>query len=430
MCAFYLHGIKLSDDSPLSQLTLSQRVNVNSTAIVGSDVRDMEITSMEDDRISFRVPLGKQWIADEDTLQGLMGQIRGLIQRLTPLHVHSEDLDILEGSKEAFIIVEDISYDYFAGRKADELVAFVQIEAQIVGTPNTMLGKYILSCVQRGSDFSGRIAPRSVYGLPKGSVNVSTTILENRINTPVVNLGHASTGFADDTLTVTEGTVNTGKVTFDMNTASRTFLTNSIKVYDDGYSPRKRVISRNHQFVGQCIIESDLYKIVIQFSTPKILFYEATSEGVYSGSVFERIVIGAFTRVAITNSQDEFLRIRFNTGEYLEIERGKDPVITLASATQTFAYEVNALLVSSEGGYDFSEYDTETYVTLDTQEAANYIHLGNNVYLASNRHFNITDGTRTVSLTSAPEPTDAVFAIIKSDVPNTGRNREILKELT
>jgi len=416
---YFLQGLQLADGPIMSKFSDETSINIVEHALYGNNAVQVEIVSVSSKEIQISLPLGKAWIGTSQEVEFVANNLKGLVTRLTPLHLLSEDVPIVGNFNEVFIAVSSVNIDWKTGTIATELWATVNISALIIGPPSTLLARYAVKSSQRDGSFEGDIAGRSVVGLPAHDVSfltrVNQIVLEERNGTVMLDLNETvNNGFANDTTSAVAFDTEIGEVTFRLDTDDLKFLENSVQVYDEGYSPRRRVYSLEHDYQGDLAIETELYRIVVQSATSQWDFYESTGTiGDYEVSPFESIEpFIPYVSWQLVLNQDEIVRVKLDSQDYLEIERGKDPVIELMDPDAGFSYTVNAPLGVQE----------------DTSAGVNYIHIGNDVYITSNFHFSVETDRDVVSTLSTQ---DQVYSIMKgADVITDGRNREVLKKIS
>jgi hypothetical protein len=314
-----------------------------------------------------------------------------------------------------------MAVDWQAGTAAASLTANVNIEAIIVGTPDSVFGIFAVKSQMRNGDYVGVIPGRSTIGLPYSAPgfvpNVNQQILSpSRNGTLMLDLGDTTYGFCDDTIAQEAEAVDIGEVRFNIDTANLNFLTNAVKVYDEGFSPRKRVLSRYHEFQGNLAMESELYRIVCDPVASLVRMYNYTAPGVYAGSPFESFTFLGMNGFNLVLNKDEICRVHLNSGDYIELERGKDPVVRLSE-------------LGSSGGFYYTLAASQSLATTSTD---NYVNIAPQVYLCSNYEFEVLTNKNVRTKTPLTPPTDQVFSIVyyTGSFATDGRNREVLKEIS
>lgn len=496
--ALWLQGLQIGDRPVMTQMREALKSNVNTTSFYGSDAIEVEMVSLGGKEYQISILLDNCSFDDPDSknaIEYLENAIQGLIHRNAPVFAVSDDHPLHGGSKEIFLAIKDYNVNWTTGTRPTDMSAVVNITAEFLGTPSHLMGRYCVSVLHRGSDYEGIIPSRSTVGLPETGGSFVSTIfiptLEARYNTKMSDIGNPDTGFANDTLTALDGDVEVGDILFPLDNTNQVFLNNAVKVYDEGLSPRLRVTNKEHLFVGNLVIETELYRIVIvndpTNADDRVELFAGTGTGNYEVTAFETIRMGLFNKMNTIVNQDEFVRVRFDTGNYLEIERGKDPVIHLAGAFDSFQLVTNqssdvpvagvghaiinadesadTITVSGDqtgtftGGatlYVMDRLDDGTYtvassvynagspgetvITLNEDltdtatdgfitTARNWASLGGNVYIASNYDFLNTSGLIKQAVGAR---TNQVFSIIyePGDFVASGRFREVLVEIS
>lgn len=417
---YWLQGIQLSTGPAMSKLSQDTSVNVAEFPIYGSDTVEIQIVSIANRNMQISIPIRKDDTTSTEQVEYVVDNLNGLLSRLSPLHVRSDEVPIYGSSKDVFVVLTGMKVDWQAGTQADSLIAIVNLDCMVVGTPDSCFGIFAVKSQMRAGDYVGVIAGRSTIGLPTSSLgfvpNANQQVLESRNGTTMLDLGHTTYGFCDDTTAQEAEDVDVGEVRFNIDTTNMAFLNNGVKIYDEGFSPRKRVLSRYHDFTGNLAIESELYRIVMNAAAGTVAMYNFTGTGTYAGSPFETFRFFGMTGFNVVINKDEMVRVHGNNGDYLEIERGKDPVI-----------KVNEL--GANVGFGYTQ---QAGTALATTGSVNYVQLSANCWIASNYQFDTTVGQTIVTRYTSDPPVDQVFSIIYwgSGMPSSGRHREVLKEIS
>ncbi len=404
----------------MTRLRQDTGVNVAEYPIYGSDAIEIQIVSIANRNMQISIPIRKEDVGDDEQVEYVVDNLNGLVARLSPLHIRSDDVAIFGSSKDVFVVLTSMSVDWQAGTAAANLTAVVNLDCIVIGTPDSVFGLFAVKSQMRNGNYVGVIAGRSTIGMPYSAPgfvpNVNQTALSPvRNGTIMLDLGHATTGFCDDTTGQEAEAVDIGEVRFNIDTTNLNFLANAVKVYDEGFTPRKRVLSRYHEFTGDLVIESELYRIVIDTTAEVVKMHNFTGVGTYSVSPFESFSFDGMTKANVVINKDEIVRVHLNTGQYLEIERGKDPVIKLTE-------------LGSPDGFDFTISASQTDATT---ASINYVELAANVYVCSNYEFDVAlQNIKT--RTPLNPPGDQVFSVVyyTGDFSTSGRNREVLKEVS
>lgn len=422
--SFHIKGLLLSDGPSMSSLEHSLNANVSASPLFGSDALEVDITNVTDDNISMSVLVDKTNVSTAEEAEFLVEQLLGLQRTLEPLHVSSTDTPIVGTAKDVFVAVSGMSVQWRAGTASDNLQAIVDIKGTVIGPAHALITSYGVTSMQRPTDFTS-LAGQSTIGLPSSDriLNANIPLKDTRNGTKIFSLGKSgNVGFADDTAGAEEFEARSGKVKFVLDFKDRDYLSNSIQVWDLGYSPKRRIHSKDHVFVGKVQIDTELYRIELDTTTSRIHLYEGTAIGTYPNypTALETFTVNEFDDLTFTHLTDAFIRVRFVTGEYLEIERGKDPVIQLSRPSDGLTYSVQTAKGSTE----------------TTSASVNYVELGSGLWVASNRDFSVDTNNKILAANTSRF--DTFFSLIfipgstgdASQLTATGRNREILKEIS
>lgn len=414
----YLQGFQLTTNAAITSLKEGIKSNVVTHSFYGSDVIEVEQVSINERSITFSMLLRKEDMVSNEQVEFVVNNIQGLVSRMAPLQLHCDEHPLYGGSNDIFIVADSFDVDWQTGKVATDMVAIINFTGKIIGTPRNLFGVYGVKSQRRNGDYTGQIAGRSTIGLPFfGNTFIAgsnITYLEVRNGTQMLNLGDTTTGFANDVASQAALEVQAGEVKFNIDVASNNFTLNGVRLYDEGYAVRKRVYSKTHEILGDCTIENELYRVTMRVATGAIDFYASTGvNGSYSATKFQSIIfpVLGFNQVNLSLNSDEIVRVKMNSGDYLEMERGKDPVLVLNK---------------NDSGFTYSNGPT---TTIQTTGSVNYLNIDTNVYVASNHQF------RSVSRLVTPlvnGTLDQVFQFIyyTGTFSSSGRNRECLKEIS
>ena len=131
-----------------------------------------------------------------------------------------------------------------------------------------------------------------------------------------------------------------------------------------------QVYSREREFTGSMIIENGLYRLMINPFTDHITIYY------YDGSDYIHISAfsaGTFTRTTILENTPDRIRVKLDSEVDIELRRGHPPMID----TGTTDLVTVGLTPSDQSAY-----------------SDNYLSLGTNLYICSDRVFNIVNATQ------------------------------------
>lgn len=418
--AYYISGLQVANGPAMTKLQSKTKANVQETAIYGSDTVEVDIVSLNGRELAIELYLANDESGVSEDTEVLIENMEGLMERLSPLHIRSDEVPIYGTNKDVFVVIKEMDTDWETGTRGDRLIAKAKLNCIIVGTPKSMVAKYGIRSQTRNGDYNGLIEGRSVVGLPYASPgfpsNVNFPALEQRNETYVYGLASQPNGFANDTLSSPALEVKSGDIRFKLDVDGLNFLENAVKVFDEGYSPRRQIFSRHHNFQGDLTIEHDLYKIRVDPLAAKFFMYEATGLGTYEGSPFVGISPATFTTMSLTINREEMVRVKTSAGDYIEVERGKDPVIQLSNTTLGMVHDGPTPV---NGATDESQGTPRNYIEVDT-----------GIFVASNYGFTCTD-SGIIKHKSVELLEDAVYMVsTDSNFVSSGRYKEILKEIS
>lgn len=323
----------MSDGAAMSKFSVSTDVNIEEHNVYGNNYTEVQIVSMNNRRMNIEIPIRKEDLDEGIAVEDAIGNLQGLIDRMAPLHIRSDEVPMFGNSHDVFVYVNSMNVDWQAGTAADSLIANVKLNCGLLGTPKNLNAKICARSQMRDGDYATTLARRSVIGLPYFSpgfdpaINVQGSF--SRGGTTMLDLS-AQGGFADDSVGIGAFHGDAGEVVFSLDVEDMNYLKNSNLVYDLGVSPKLRVYDNYHDFTGSCEIIAGMTKLVIDKDNQKIQVWfladdTETLNAAWTGKHRCNFLVN-FDSYTIVMNKDEITRIKFDNGDYLEVERGKAPV--------------------------------------------------------------------------------------------------------
>lgn len=376
--AFYIHGLKLGDGPIATRLSSGTDINTREDSIFGATATEVEIVSIGRKSIDLEILLdGDCFDSIDHPVEYISEHMTGLVERLCPLHLRSDEIPIYGGSKDVFVMITSHSVDWKTGTRADQMRARISLSGSILGTLGNLQAKYGVISQTRNGDYTG-LTKKSIVSIPGAPVGgfIQTHNIaawERRNGTLMIDLGDPATGFANDKVDSLAFDSDVGELIFSLDLTNRNYLNNEINVYDDSFSPRMRVYSTTHEFMDDITIESELYKIVVDQSASTLTLYPAVGVGVYDAVPFTTVTMPTFNFISMVMNKEHFVRFKTDVGDYFELERGKDLLVQLQN--------------NDAGGFSISNAFTGS-----TTGSVNYVTVSGNFNIGSNYQFTVTGG--------------------------------------
>lgn len=198
-------------------------------------------------------------------------------------------------------------------------------------------------------------------------------------------------------------------VHYPLNIYTGSLWRNSVKMYDSRIpgASADRVRSKTHVFLDDCWLVNDLYQVKVGLvtDTAQLVLHDA------NGTEIETFALTGAARAYVIAATDDYAAIRTDAGHVVELWRGKDPAVTIpGSGTLTYTTAAEA---PSQG--------------IAPAAGTNYVALGGDLYVASNRNLFVTGTSRNIVRVNNAD-TDQKFWLIKAATLGT-RHREGLKKL-